>query len=197
MKYRDKRDDTIIARVESENEKYGTYTLVYETGPNEGKAFDITGATLKRWWTKINDESAEKSEAEILNLDVDKINEPYPEPKKKKYIPKPDSVVVYEAKKRGRKYNDQLPDFANIVEVLGSICSKVNENSSYVKFNDNKSTLWRKSTLINVYAANDFAEKLINVGFESFVNKDKERPFGFKIETKEDFDKFVAAVKGE
>lgn len=197
MKYKDKRNETIIARVESENEKYGTYTLVYETGPNEGKAFDITGATLKRWWAKVDDASDEKTEAEILNLDVNTINEPYPEPKKKKYIPKPDSVIEYEKKKRGRKYNDDLPSFEKIVELLGSKCSKINENSSYVKFDDKKSTLWRKSTCISVYAATDFAEKLANAGFQSSPNKDKERPFAFKIETGSDFDKFVEKVKGE
>ena len=195
MKYKDKRNETIIARVESENEKYGTYTLVYETGPNEGKAFDITGATLRRWWSKVDE--TEKTEAEILNLDVNVINEPYPEPKKKKYIPKPDSVVEYEKKKRGRKFNDNLPTFEEVVELLGSCCSKVNENSSYIKFNDKKSTLWRKSTCISVYAATDFAEKLVNVGFASSVNKDKERPFAFKIETREDFDKLVAVIKEE
>lgn len=195
MKYKDKRNETIIARVESENEKYGTYTLVYETGPNEGKAFDITGATLRRWWSKVDE--TEKTEAEILNLDVNVINEPYPEPKKKKYIPKPDSVVEYEKKKRGRKFNDNLPTFEEVVELLGSYCSKVNENSSYIKFNDKKSTLWRKSTCISVYAATDFAEKLVNVGFASSVNKDKERPFAFKIETREDFDKLVAVIKEE
>ena len=194
MKYKDKRDETVIARVESENEKYGTITMVYETGPNEGKTFDITNATLKRWWSPVQEE---KSEAEILHLDMETINEPYPEPKKKKYIPKPESVVEYEKKKRGRKYNEAIPEFEQIVEAVGSICCKVNETSQYVKLNDKVTTIWRKTLAISIYAGTDTAEKLAKAGFTSAPNKDKDRPFAFKIETKEDFDKVVGVLKEE
>ena len=105
MKYQSKKDTSSIASIEKTDEKYGTVLRKYLTGPDTGKTFSITNSTLKRWWKRVEDEE-ENTSNNPLSIDIDKVNEPYHPDVTPRYIPKPKSVIEYEAKK-GKKYNNE------------------------------------------------------------------------------------------
>lgn len=186
MKYVSKKDENIIASLDSTNEKYGTATLIYLTGENAGKSFSITTSTLKRWWKATADSDVETSN-NPLHIDMEQVNTPYKPDVVPHYIPKPQSVIDYENKSRGKKLNTELPVFEVIVETFAELLSKINETSKYVKFKDG-TTLWRKSSCIDIYATEHLFEPLTKAGLTSAPNKDKARPFAYHIETKEDFE---------
>ena len=200
MKYQSKKDPTVVAEVKSYDEKCKTVILEYTDGPDKGKSLSITTSTLKRWWKKLSDDEDsavedpvdEREEKGALAVDSEKVNETYAPDVTPHYIPKPESVVNYENKKR-KRYNQDLPDFEDVVSRLESKAVKINENSHYLKFED-KTTLWRKPTAIFVYAAEKTWEALTNKGLQSSNNNDKDRPFAFKIESAEDFEKVVEAI---
>ena len=187
MIYESKKDPTVTAALDFEDEKCKTTRLIYLTGDKKGKSFVVSNSTLKRWWRKVNDNP--------LNIDMEQVNKPYKPNVKPHYIPKPKSVIEYEENKR-KKYNSDLPDFDAIVDEIGEYLKKVNENSKYVMFND-KSTLWRKSSYIDVYATESLWGKLTEAGFQSKANKDKDRPFAFRINKKEEYEKFVEVISNE
>ena len=57
--YQSKKDPNVTAEVQSYDEKYKTVTLLGKTGPEAGKSFSITSATLKRWWKQIDENGNE------------------------------------------------------------------------------------------------------------------------------------------
>lgn len=191
MKFKSKKDTTITARLEAEEPKYGTVILRYLTGPETNKTFSISKSTLKRWWAKIEEENTSSS---VLSIDTDKVNEPYNPKVTPRYIPKPKSVIEYEAKK-GKKYNNELPEFESISEEIAEYCKKINTNSKYVMLND-KSTIWRKCGGIDVYASETLWTILTESGLQSKPNKDKDRPFAFKVTNLDEYNKLLEAVKG-
>lgn len=184
MNYVSKKDPSVIAKVVEQNEKYKTVILEYLTGENAGKTISITTSTLHRWWEEDN--------SQPVKIDYEVVNTPYPEPKTQRYIPKPQSVIEYEEKKAGKK-NTDLPTFEKMVEDMGAYSCKVNERSSYLKLND-KSTVWRKSSKIDVYASEELWIKLTNLGFTSSANKDKDRPFAFTIKSADEYSKLLEVV---
>lgn len=183
MIYESKKNNEIRAKLIKESSV--TVILEYVSGPDVGKTITITTGTLKRWWSK--------STEDILNLDNDKINEPYAPEVTPHYIPKPQSVIDYEAKKNKRYMNSDLPEFEQIVDTFGSILKSSNEKSKYVKF-QNKSTLWRKSTYIDMYVTEDYWSKLTECGLTSKPNKDKDRPFAFRISNSDEYAIVVKAL---
>lgn len=192
--YQSKKNPEVIAKLLSEDDKCKTAMLEYIEGPDAGKTVTVTMPTLKRWWKCVGADAEVEEEAEqpAVNIDYEQVNTPYPEPKEKKYIPKPQSVVEYEAKQR-KRYNSDLPGFDKVVAELGAVATKVNEQSLYIKFAD-KSTLWRKSCYIDIYAAEELWTKLTEAGLTSTANKDKDRPFHFRIETVDDYNKVVEVL---
>lgn len=72
------------------------YKLKYVSGFHKGEEFYITADKLIEEWERVSD--TELSTEELLGLHLDKIIEPYPEPKFQMYRPKPKSVLAYEAK---------------------------------------------------------------------------------------------------
>lgn len=195
MKYQNRKDPSKIAEVVKEEPKYNTLILKILEGDGAGKQISITTSTLKRYWKLIEEtESVEETSlAKEMNIDMAKVNEPYPEPKEKKYIPKPQSVIEYEAK-QAKRYNSLVPEFSDIADTFSEILKKVNENSKYVMFKDG-STLWRKSGWLDMYVTEAVWTKLTELGFESKPNKDKDRPFAFRITSSEEYEKIVEALK--
>lgn len=193
MKYQSKKDPTIFMEVLSEDEKYKTVEFKFLTGPETGKTADITISTLKRWWKKVDEPDTTKFEDTI---DYEKVNTPYPEPKEQKYIPKPKSVIEYEAK-RGKKYNNELPTHEEISETLLEHLSKVNK--TYVVLKESKCWLERKSGYINLYATEDVWNKLTDKGFTSRANGMKNTPlkFVFKIETIDEYNTILEVLLNE
>jgi len=186
MKYQSKKDPTVTAAFDFEDEKCKTTRLIYLTGEKAGNSFVVANSTLKRYWKPITDNS--------LNIDVEQVNQPYKPDVTPHYIPKPQSVIEYEENKH-KKYNKDLPEFDTIVDELGEKLKKVNSTSNYVMF-DNKTTLWRKSTCIDVYACEEVWIKLTEAGFQSKANKDKDRPYAFKIVNADDYKKLVEVLNG-
>lgn len=217
MKYQSKKHPEVIASLDFKDEKFKTVMLIYLTGPDAGKSVSITESTFKRWWKKYEEAEQINSDVTVtkeedavapsptspldsLGIDYDKVNEPYPEPKCQKYIKKPESVVAYENKKRNR-HNAELPEFEDMTETLMPAISKINKD--YVRLKDD-STVWRKTSIINIYAAEDTWEKLTYAGLKSRANVagksqivDKKLPYAFDIRTKEEFDKVVKALLEE
>lgn len=204
-KYQSKKDPTVTALLISKNEKYNTVSMQYVTGDNEGKNFDVSLSTLKRWWKKMDDDNkvvndnapandTNNEESDVLKkIDMDVVNQPYHPDVTPHYIPKPDSVVEYENNKRKRKFNEDLPDYETICETFNEFLKK--RNASYIRFKDGKgSTIFRKGQYIDIYATEELLEPLTRAGLTSSVNKDKDRPFHFRVSTMEDYDKAKKAI---
>lgn len=128
-----------------------------------------------------------------IDIDMDVVNQPYHPDVIPHYIPKPDSVVEYENNKRKRKFNEDLPDYETICETFNEFLKK--RNASYIRFKDGKgSTIFRKGQYIDIYATEELLEPLTRAGLTSSANKDKDRPFHFRISTMEDYDKAKKAI---
>lgn len=198
MRYRSKKDPSIIASFVSENEKFKTTMLCYETGEKAGTAFSVSNSTLKRWWARVDSEEVQPEIDESFGIDNEQINKPYAPDVTPHYIPKPESVKEYEENKKVRRgYNADIPEFEDLTELLtdAGIVIKVNDNSRYVKLADKATTVWRKSKGLFIYAATEIGEALAKAGYKSSPNKDKIRPFAFEINTKEDLDTVIDVIK--
>ena len=184
--YTSKKHPNVTAKIVKEPNT-ATVILEYLTGDEVGKTVTVSTSTLKRWWSK------EKSANEILGVDNDELNQPYPEPKEKKYIPKPQSVIEYEEKKRN-KFNKDLPKYEELIDILDSIYYKRYDKDSHFLFRDN-SSVWRKSSCIDSYVTEELWIKLTEAGFTSKPNKDSKRPYAIHITTSEEWDKFLSVLK--
>lgn len=210
-KYQSKKDPTVTALLISKNEKYHTVSMQYVTGDDKGKNFDVSLSTLKRWWKKMDDDNVTENVENSVpandtldgnvehitpiedTIDMDVVNQPYHPDVTPHYIPKPDSVVEYENNKRKRKFNEDLPDYETICETFNEFLKK--RNASYIRFKDGKgSTIFRKGQYIDIYATEELLEPLTRAGLTSSVNKDKDRPFHFRVSTMEDYDKAKKAI---
>lgn len=215
MMYQSKKDSNVTAEVQSYDEKYKTVTMLLKTGPEAGKSLSITSSTLKRWWKQLDEngnevkseeeqvsedktEACENPEGSTMPLGVDEaqVNKPYAPDVTPHYIPKPESVEKYEKRQRAKRYNSDLPGFEELKEKLDKHASKVNDTSNYIKLQD-KSTVWRKSSGIFVYASEDLGCKLTEGGLVGSANNDKDRPFAFKITTMEEFEKLMGVFEDE
>lgn len=200
MQYKSKKTGE-LAHFDSKDEKYGTTTLVYDSGDKKGTAFQVTSSTLKRWWKKVDDsneqESTDEEPKSVSDIDADKINEPYPEPKEQKYIPKPEAVKEFEArKKRVRgKYNDTLPDYETATNQLGKVLKKINKGYAVFK---NGSSLHRLNPAIVIFAEEQYREILEGLGLEAGDNsQDGARPYRFVIKDADTWNSFVEQVLAE
>lgn len=135
-------------------------------------------------------------ESDVLKkIDMDVVNKPYHPDVTPHYIPVPDSVVEYEniTHKRKFKYNEDLPDYETLADTFNEYLKK--RNASYIKFKDGRgSTIFRKGMYIDIYATEELLEPLTRVGLTSSANKDKDRPFHFRISTMEDYNKAKKAI---
>ena len=197
MRYKSKKDPTLYANFVNTMES-GEVMLMYETGPKAGNPFTISVNTLKRWWEKVNSEDTEDDIDSFLeSIDEEVINEPYEPDVTPHVMEKPQSVIDYENIPNRNKKVSELPEFEDMVKLVESKTSRINENSKYVTFSDGKSTMWKKKAYINIYATEKFAEPIILAGVKAFVNKDTKRPVGFKITSKKDFDSAINAIMGD
>ena len=188
--YKSKKDENITAEVvKCPNDN--TIILKYLTGEHKDKTFTITTGTLKRWWKKV-----EKSALDILGVDMDEVNKPYPEPKEQKYIPKPQSVIEYEEnKKRKVKLDFELPtDYNTFADALAENGVKIKRvNSGYIAMEDS-SKLKLLTNGIGVLASTELAELLAKCAITSKPCIEKGTPFRFDIKTQLDYDSLVRTL---
>jgi len=193
MVYQSKKNPEVTASLDFENEKFRTVTLIYLTGKDKGKSFTITTSTLKRWW-KVSNEELKPSV--LNNLDYEKINEPYPEPKEQRYIPVPKSVLEYEAA-RSRKKScnfDKPNDYEEFGDLLGEHNVKIKKvNSGYISLIDN-SKLKLLTDCIGVLASDNLGEQLSKRGLKCKACIEKGTPFRFDIKSQEDFDILIEVL---
>ena len=168
-----------------------TVILEYLTGDKKGSTTSISTGILKRYWKRDGERTVE----DILNVDMDEINKPYPEPKEKKYIPKPEAVVEYEERKK--RSNKILLDFelpANY-EVFADILAERHVgikrvNSGYISMPDS-SKLKLLSNGIGVLASTELAEQLVTFEMTSKPCIEKGTPFRFDVCTQKQFDDLI------
>lgn len=191
-RYRSKKDSSIEAHVDSVSEKYGTTMLVYDTGEKTGTAFSISNSTLKRWWKKIDNDNP-------LDIDVDKVNEPYPEPEKQEYVPIPESVKEYEETKRmrrmGKNKNVDTPkDLETIAIKMGEKSIPIKKvNTGYISLID-RTKIKVLDSGIGILASADVGETLSKIGMQSRPCIESGTPFRFDISKNEDFEKALDAI---
>lgn len=186
MKYQSKKDPNITAAYDFKDPKTKTIRMIYLTGEKAGYSFEISSSTLKMWWEEMP-ATEQEVEAEIINT-------PYHPDVTPHYIKKPQSVIDYENNKVKARYNMDLPQFSDMVNDLQHNLQKVSETSKYVMVKDSKTTLWRKARWIDVYADEPMWEKLVEQGFESAPNKDKERPFAIRVKTLDEYEKLKNVI---
>ena len=184
MQYKSKKTGE-LAHFDSKDEKYGTTTLVYDSGEKKGTAFQVTSSTLKRWWKKVDDsneqESTDEEPKSVSDIDAERINEPYPEPKEQKRV-------------RG-KYNDTLPDYGTATNQLGKVLKKINKGYAVFK---NGSSLHRLNPAIIIYAEDQYREILEGLGLEVGDNsQDSARPYKFAIKDVDTWNSFVEQALAE
>ena len=187
--YKSKKHPEVTAKIVKEPNE-GTVILEYLTGDEVGKTVTVTTGTLKRWWSKT---TAEKTVNEILNVKPEDLTKPYAPKVTPHYIPKPASVVEYEEKQK-KKFNGELPKYEDLIDTLDDCYFKRYDKDGHFMFKD-KSTLWRKSTCIDLYVTEELWTKLTEAGFTSKENKDKDRPFAIKVKTADEWDKCLSVIK--
>lgn len=196
MTYKSKKDPTVTAVLDFKNPKFKTTQLIYVTGPNKGKSFSISDSTLKMWWEEVVEED---KPGVLSNLDYDKINTPYPEPKEKKYIPKPQSVIDYENNKirKQQRYvcSFEKPanydEFADLLVKHGVKMKGVNKE--YISLPDN-SKIKNRASGIALLASQNIGEMFIKEGYECKACPEKGTPFRFDFNTQEDFNKMLEVL---
>ena len=206
MIYKSKKDKNILAKVVEQDEERKTVILEYITGEQSGKTFNITTSTLKRWWSKVNESEIESIDISVetpkeipsvlKNLDYEKINTPYPEPKEQKYIPKPKSVIEYEEKKKKVKCEIKLPDnYEDFATELSDKNIKIQRvNKGYLALEDT-TKLKLLSTGIGVLATDKLGNELSLNGLQCRECIEKGTPFRFDIKTQEQYDKLITVLQ--
>lgn len=206
MKYQSKKDPTITAAFDFENEKFKTTRLIYLTGPKEGQSFEISNSTLKRWWKKLESEPETVQPEEVveaqpnpLNIDFEQVNTPYPEPKEKKYIPKPQSVIEYEERKhlRSRASFEYPKDYEALADVFAEYNIKMKKvNRGYISLPDN-SKIKILAVGVGILASDELAEKFVANGFQAKPCIEKGTPFRFDVKNAEEYAKMLEALADE
>ena len=205
MKYQSKKDPSIYAAFDFEDPKFHTTRMIYLTGDNKGKSFEVTNSTLKRWWRKVAEEDVTSEVKEEpkqvdenpLNIDYDKVNEPYKPDVTPHYIPKPQSVIEYEqSKSKKAKLDFELPkdyeEFADLLSQHNVHMARV--NSGYISMTD-KSKLKLLTKGIGVLASSDLGIELAKHGMTSKPCVEKGTPFRFDVTTEANFNDLLVVLE--
>lgn len=200
MTYKNKKDSTVTAVLDFEDEKYKTVTLIYLTGKDKGKSFSINRSTLKMWWEEINssDVKIDKPKSVLDKLDYEQINTPYPKPKEQKYIPVPQSVIEYENRNkvsRAKNTDFNAPsDYEEFADLLAKHNIRIKRvNTGYISLWDN-SKLKLQNGRIALLASTDIGSELSSKGFKCEKCIEKGTPFRYNICTNEDFETMLGVI---
>lgn len=182
MKYRSKKDPRVTASYIRPTDKFRKCILEYDNGEKAGERFEISNATLKRWWDNEYEELNYETSEFRVKIDESKLNEPYKTCPNPKYIPKPLSVIENEVlvarikRKRMPTYEEMCDD----VRVMNLPVKKI--NSTYIKLKDG-TTIHKSKNKIIGYCGLKLSEFLMSEGLPYKENKDYDRPFKFEFKT--------------
>lgn len=203
MKYESKKDPTIIAAYDFENEKFKTTRLIYLTGPKAGQSFEVSNSTLKRWWRKLKDDEVQtekvvETPSNPLNIDFEQVNQPYHPNVTPHYIPKPQAVIEYEESKKRKVASFDFPNdydtLANMMAERNVVMKKVNRG--YISLPDN-SKIKILTMGIGILASTELAEKFIARGFQAKACIEKGTPFRFDVKNADEYEKMWGALTNE
>ena len=161
MMYQSKKDESVMAKVVETDEKYKTSILEYTTGEKVGQTINVTEATLKRWWKKV--EETEVKETEVLHVDVvddesgetvsmdinpdefvpgvDDVDVKYDfNNQEKKYIPMPQAVC--ELYKLG---DDIYPSVEEVVDMMVEWGASIKAYKEWIKMLDGTRIIFRRN----------------------------------------------------
>ena len=194
MIYKNKKDPKIKAQFDFEDLKFKTVRMIYLSGPNKGKSFSLNKTSLNDQW-EVVEEKEKKSFLDTINWD--EVNKPYPEPKVKKYIPVPESVLRYEQGKiKKKKCSFEKPEnYEAFADILASHNIKMARvNTGYISLPDT-TKLKLQQLGIAVLATNDLGEKLVGKGMTCKPCIEKGTPFRFDIRSQDEFDDLIEVLK--
>lgn len=166
MTYQSKKDETVLAKLISSDDKYKTSLLEYTTGEKAGQTFNVTEATLKRWWKKVDSNAVvETPEEEILHVDVvddsgksvsvdinpnafvpgvDDATQAYDfNNQKKKYVRMPKAVEeIYMLDK------DPYPTVEEVIDMMVSWGADIKAYAEWIKMIDGTKIIFRRNKRI-------------------------------------------------
>lgn len=193
MMYQSKKDPSIEAAFDFQNEKTKTIRMIYLTGEKAGYSFDIEPSTLKRWWKKMDTTEQEE--------DTARINAPYHPDVTPHYIEKPESVKRYEEEKALRRKGKRVAqfegpkDYEQFADWLGESNVELKRvNSGYISLPDN-SKLKILTSGIGILASQELGEKFIEKGFTARSCIEKGTPFRFDITTQDEYNNMWEILK--
>lgn len=182
MIYTSKRHEGIKAELLSMNEKTKVYTFKYLNGDKEGKTFDISGATVKRWWTKLEEviEDVEEttkntSEEEVVDQESDLTDTQYAE------IGKEIAEQVKEKSKDAKKKKNKKAtvcrdkEFKEVTTYLSQVGATYTESVKAFKLKNSKGKtyievrLQKKNLLVCVKEVNDSVTSSYTDGHKYFL----------------------------
>lgn len=181
--YNSKRHEGIKAELLSMNEKTKVYTFKYLNGDKEGKTFDISAATVKRWWAKseevVEDTTKNTPKEEVVDKETDLTDTQYAEIGKE--IAEQAKEKSKDAKKKKAKKTktpkiDRSKELQEVCEFLKNNCSKQCEsvNSYSFKNSDGKTYLevrpQKKNLVIFAKSVNEHVTSPYKDGYKYFLS---------------------------
>ena len=187
-----KKDDSIIVSLVHTSYRYKTVCLIYETGEKKGETFNITTSTLKRWWTKIEDNSTP-----LDDVDFNEVDKPYPEPEKQHFVDIPKSVQIYETITAAEKktLDFYVPEnYEELVTFLSERGIKVKRvNKEYVIL-DNDIKVKLRTYGIYLLVKPEHCDPFVERGLQFKVTKEPITPCGIQVKSQEDLESCLSVL---
>lgn len=163
--YQSKKNEELFAEEVKVDEKCKTVILKYTTGPDIGKTFPITTATLKRWWRKSIADATTETEPEVFHVKVesDGVSKDV-EIKPDDFIPGVDETPItsseFNVKHEDAKFipmpesvkriymlgESVFPDVETVVDMIVSWGGNVVRFSSFIKLENGTKILFRRNS---------------------------------------------------
>ena len=156
MMYQSKKDGAIMAKVVSSDDKYKTAILEYTTGEKKGQTINVTEATLKRWWRKVEEKEVlhvdvvDENSGKTVSVDVDPegfvpgvddVGKKYDfNNQEKKHIPMPKAVC--EIYKLGE---DLYPTVEEVVDMMVEWGASIKAYKEWIKMLDGTRIIFRRN----------------------------------------------------
>lgn len=180
--YNSKRHEGIKAELLSMNEKTKVYTFKYLNGDKEGKTFDISGSTVKRWWAKLEEvtEDVEEtpkntSEEEVVDQETDLTDTQYAEIGKEIVEQAKEKSKDTKKKKNKKAKVDRSRELQEVTDFLKANCNKCCESVNSYSFKNSKGKTYlevrpqKKNLVIFAKSVNEHVTSPYKDGYKYFL----------------------------